>query len=254
MVEIWTENYPAVTGEEERKVYIYLPTDYETQRYKSYPVLYMFDGQNVFFDEESSYGRSWRMGDFLDFTDTPLIVVAIECSRSSDNERLSEYTPFTFEDPEYGHRDARGDITMNWIIDELMPKINANFRTFPNRENTFIMGSSMGGLMSLYAVLEHNEIFGACAALSPSVELVEKQINEYVNKCKIKNDTVIYMDYGTEEAKDYPGVLKSFSKLAAKLAAKDIMVTMRIIPYAPHSEESWEKQIPFAISTLLYEP
>ena len=254
MVKIWSEDYPAYTGIEKRKIYVYLPTCYEQDKNERFPVIYMFDGQNAFFDEESSYGRSWRFRDFLDYTDTPMVVVAIECSHSSDNERLNEYTPWTFEDNLYGHRDARGDVTMKWIIEYLMPKINANFRVLTDRENTYIMGSSMGGLMSLYAVLEHNDIFGGCAALSPSVELVDKQINNYVDKVKIPNDTLIYMDYGTEEAKDYPGVLTTFSSLAAKLTAKGAMVTMRIVPFGPHSEASWEKQIPFVISSFMYEP
>ena len=70
-------------GEEERRAYVYLPTMYEADPDRRYPVLYMFDGQNVFFDEDATYGKSWGMADYLDYTDTPLIVAAVECNAAT---------------------------------------------------------------------------------------------------------------------------------------------------------------------------
>ncbi len=81
MVKKWSVSYPAVNGEEQRRVYVYLPTMYEADPERRYPVLYMFDGQNVFFDEDATYGKSWGVADYLDYTDTPLIVAAsrVQC-------------------------------------------------------------------------------------------------------------------------------------------------------------------------------
>ena len=157
MIKKWSVSYPAVNGTEQRRVYVYLPTMYEAEPDRRYPVLYMFDGQNVFFDEDATYGKSWGMADYLDYTDTPLIVAAVECNAGPNNERLVEYSPYRFDDPQYGHFDGKGAATMSWFIHRFKPFIDRNFRTLPDRGHTFIGGSSMGGLMSLYALLNHNE-------------------------------------------------------------------------------------------------
>ena len=72
MVKKWSVSYPAVNGVEQRRVYVYLPTMYEADPERRYPVLYMFDGQNVFFDADATYGKSWGVADYLDYTDTVL--------------------------------------------------------------------------------------------------------------------------------------------------------------------------------------
>ena len=82
MIKKWTVRYPAVNGEEERRAYVYLPTMYEADPDRRYPVLYMFDGQNVFFDSDATYGKSWGMADYLDYTDTPVIVAATRSGRA----------------------------------------------------------------------------------------------------------------------------------------------------------------------------
>ena len=82
MIKKWSIRYPAVGGEEERRAYVYLPTMYEADPDRRYPVLYMFDGQNVFFDEDATYGKSWGVADYLDYTDTPLIVAAVGHTRT----------------------------------------------------------------------------------------------------------------------------------------------------------------------------
>ena len=116
MIKKWSIRYPAVGGEEERRAYVYLPTMYEADPDRRYPVLYMFDGQNVFFDEDATYGKSWGVADYLDYTDTPLIVAAVECNAGANNERLVEYSPYRFDDKQYGHFDGKGKDTLNWFV------------------------------------------------------------------------------------------------------------------------------------------
>lgn len=106
---------------------------YEAQPERRFPVLYMFDGQNVFFNEDATYGKSWGVADYLDYTDTPLIVAAIECNAGANNERLVEYSPYRFDDPTYGHFDGKGQATMSWFIHRFKPLIDQNFRTLPDR-------------------------------------------------------------------------------------------------------------------------
>ena len=180
MVKKWSVSYPAVNGVEQRRVYVYLPTMYEADPERRYPVLYMFDGQNVFFDADATYGKSWGVADYLDYTDTPLIVAAVECNAGANNERLVEYSPYRFDDPQFGHFDGKGQATMSWYIHRFKPFIDRSFRTLPDREHTFIGGSSMGGLMSLYALLQYNDTFSRAAALSPSIWVSPEKLSGLV--------------------------------------------------------------------------
>ena len=88
MIKKWSVSYPAVNGTEQRRVYVYLPTMYEADPDRRYPVLYMFDGQNVFFDEDATFGKSWGLANYLDYTDTPLIVAVFYLRYSSRSPRL----------------------------------------------------------------------------------------------------------------------------------------------------------------------
>ncbi|MBQ5672015.1 MAG: alpha/beta hydrolase, partial [Oscillospiraceae bacterium] len=96
---------PQLSGNEQRMLYVYTPKGYERNRRKRYPVLYLFDGHNVFYDKDAAYGKSWGVGKYLDRTRTQLIVVAIECEKTGG--RLSEYSPFDFSDPKYGNVKGR---------------------------------------------------------------------------------------------------------------------------------------------------
>ena len=184
MIKKWSVSYPAVNGTEQRRVYVYLPTMYEAEPDRRFPVLYMFDGQNVFFDEDATYGKSWGVADYLDYTDTPLIVAAVECNAGPNNERLVEYSPYRFDDPTYGHFDGKGQATMSWYIHRFKPFIDRSFRTLSDREHTFIGGSSMGGLMSLYALLQYNDTFSRAAALSPSIWVAPDKLAGLVGRAK----------------------------------------------------------------------
>ena len=241
MIKKWSIRYPAVGGEEERRAYVYLPTMYEADPDRRYPVLYMFDGQNVFFDEDATYGKSWGVADYLDYTDTPLIVA------------LVEYSPYRFDDKQYGHFDGKGKDTLNWFVREFKPYIDANYRTEPDRAHTFIGGSSMGGLMSLYALLQYSDVFGRAAALSPSLWVAPEALTALVGRCKLAPGTVLYMDYGSREMGNHDGMRKGFGEMCSRIFARGINLTARVVPGGNHSEASWEKQLPFVFHTLMYE-
>ena len=253
MVKKWSVSYPAVNGTEQRRVYVYLPTMYEAEPERRYPVLYMFDGQNVFFDGDATYGKSWGVADYLDYTDTPLIVAAVECNSGANNERLVEYSPYRFDDATYGHFDGRGQATLSWYIHRFKPFIDHNFRTLPDRAHTFIGGSSMGGLMSLYALLQYNDTFSRAAALSPSIWVAPEKLGGLVSRAKLDPSTVLYMDYGSREMGGREGSRRDFTELCGRLLTRGIHLTSRIVPGGTHSEASWEKQLPFVFHTLLYE-
>lgn len=146
-----------------RRIWLYLPPDYETSK-KSYPVMYMHDGQNLF-DKRTSYAGEWHIDESLNALfeegDKGIIVVGIE---NGETFRTDEYTPW--ENEQYGG--GQGDAYAQFIVETLKPYIDHHYRTMSNRGNTAIMGSSLGGLISFYTALKYQEIFGMAGVFSPS--------------------------------------------------------------------------------------
>ena len=145
----------------------------------------MFDGHNVFFDSDATFGKCWGMKEYMDYTNTQLIIAAVECNHSPDNGRLKEYSPYSFVDPKLGEIEGLGKLTMDWFVHTFKKDIDSRFRTLPDREHTFIAGSSMGGLMSLYAVLEYNEYFSRAAALSPSIWFGTEKLRHMIEQASL---------------------------------------------------------------------
>jgi predicted alpha/beta superfamily hydrolase len=252
MVIKWQVELPELAGERLRSAYVYLPESYGWADGRRYPVLYMFDGHNVFFDQDATYGKSWGMKEYLDKSQTQLIVAAVECSHSPDNGRLSEYSPYDFADPQLGRFRGLGRETIEWLISDFKSEIDRQYRTLPDREHTFLAGSSMGGLMSLYGVLEFNHVFSRAGALSPSVWVAPGKLSKLAREARLGKDTVIYTDYGSEEGRQRPKVAGQLSKLANILESREVMMTRRIVPGGTHCEACWERQLPFLIPALMY--
>lgn len=248
LVKKWNVTLPTLTGEKTRTGYVYLPEEYEKTE-RAYPVLYMFDGHNVFFDADATYGKSWGMNDYLLREKTKLIVVAIECNHEGSG-RLEEYSPFNFSAPGLGSITGKGRLYMDWLVDTLKPYIDETYRTLPDRAHTYICGSSMGGLMSLYAACSYNSVFQRAACLSPSVWTNIEGLLKSISHGQMENDTEIYMDYGSEELKNREITPPALSAVVTMLMTKRVNLTFRIIPGGTHSEASWEKQIPIFMECL----
>lgn len=181
---------------ENRMLHIYLPENYDTSG-ERYPVMYMFDGHNLFFDEDATYGTSWGLYDFMKGYDKQVIIVGMECSHRG-NERLEEYCPYRKK--MMGQWiDGIGDKTMQWIVNEVKPLIDRDYRTYGHREATAIGGSSMGGLMTLYAMLAYNGYFSKGAALSTGVFWNISNLRKELESHAIQPDTRIYMSWGEKE-------------------------------------------------------
>ena len=253
MVEVWNITIPELTGSETRRAYIYLPESYEYEPDRRYPVLYMFDGHNVFFDDHATYGKSWGMEEYMDFTGTPLIIAAVECNHSPDNGRLQEYSPYSFKDNRFGAITGRGKTTMRWMIRTFKRQVDRRYRTIPDREHTFIAGSSMGGLMSLFALIQYNRYFSKAAALSPSLWVDPDRLSLLIRTARLHPDTTLYMDYGSQELHNHANMIRSFGRITSPLLERQIYVSCRIIPGGTHCEASWERQIPFFMETFLYD-
>lgn len=254
MIYKWSVTLPKLTGSERRNAYVYVPQACLDNPRLRLPVLYLFDGQNIFTDDEASFGKSWGMKDYLEFNDVPLIVAAVECSHDPEPDkcRLSEYAPFDYVDPTAGPIPGRGKLTMDWMTKVFKPMIDRRYPTLPGRKYTFIGGSSMGGLLSLYGLFRYNHVYSRAMALSPSLWTDPEQCKELVSFSRVRTDTQVYMDYGTEEMDNHPSMLDTFTDVTARLMGRGLAINARIVPGGTHSEESWENQLPFAVSSLLY--
>ena len=248
MIHTWKVKIPALSGDAQRLVYLYLPEGWKTSG-RRYPVLYMFDGHNVFFDTHATYGKSWGMGEYLDENKKQLIIVAVECNHEGD-QRLSEYSPVDFVFPDAGKVTGRGKEYMDWLVGTLKPYIDANYPTLPDREHTSIAGSSMGGLMSLYAVCDYNHIFQKAACISPSFWVAKDKILDIVANSDIAADSSIYIDYGSLELPNHLGSSEALFSVARLLLTRRTRVALKIVPGGAHNESSWEKQIPHFMEYL----
>ena len=249
MLYRWNMTIPALSGAQIRKAYLYLPRAYYEQPERRFPVLYMFDGHNVFLDSDATYGTSWGMLDWLNRTNAELIVAAVSCN-TKGNGRLIEYSPYPHTSKRLGFIPARGEDTMAWLLGEFKPMIDAHVRTLPDRENTIIAGSSMGGLMALYAALHHNDHFSRAACLSPSLWTDPEQAKSMIEDSSAAPDTVIYMDYGSREMGNHGENARILADASWLLLCKGVDLTSRIVPGGTHCEASWRAQIPVFMRCL----
>lgn len=233
-----------------RRLHIYLPDNYYWTD-ERYPVMYFFDGHNLFFNEDATFGKSWGLKDFLENWGKDIIIVGIECGHVG-NERLREYCPYTFHGNFWGGTlKGTGHKTLQWMVSELKPVIDSDYRTWPHREATGIGGSSMGGLMALYGAVCFNDWFSKAACVSSTISPCMAPLRRDIKKADIQEDTRIYLSFGTEEAfRPHPtDPLKSRTALQNLTIQQDLQRHGAATDFfcqigGGHNEASWEKQVP----------
>ncbi len=231
-----------------RDILVYLPPDYETGEQR-YPVLYMHDGQNLF-DEVTSHTGEWLVDETMEElsrTGYPAIVVGIS---NRGEERIHEYSPF--EDPKHGG--GKGDQYLAFLIETIKPRIDEEFRTLPGRLHTGIMGSSLGGLISLYALFRHGNIFGFAGVMSPSLWFADQAIFPFVQQAPFTPGT-IYLDIGRAEGVEE---LMDVRRMCALLVDKGYRPGTDVLcveePMAEHGEAAWSGRLHSALRFLLEHP
>jgi len=236
---------------ENRRLHIYLPDEYDHSD-ERYPVMYMFDGHNLYFDADATYGTSWGFKEFLDTWEKRMIVVGVECSHHG-NDRLSEYCPYDFSSNWAGNVRGTGEDTMRWMIDVVKPHVDGNLRTWPHREATGIGGASMGGLMALYAVGAHNDVYSKGACVSSSIGFCSPQMRHLLETAPISPDTKAFLSWGENEAGNARGraIMRSVNKAADKrLVARGAKSYMYCQPSGRHCEADWRRQVPMFMNWL----
>ena len=218
-----------------RRIWIYLPADYATTK-KRFPVIYMHDGQNLFDEATSGFGE-WGVDECLDSLfkqgEKKCIVIGIE----NGTKRMNEYNPYEFKP--YGS--GEGDKYVDFLVNTLKQYIDKNFRTLANKTNTFIAGSSMGGLISLYAVMKYPGIFGGAGIFSPAfwtAPMLEEDLNKTGKKIKSK---LFFYAGGKESDRMIPDMQKIEADIKAISSSK---IYERTDADAKHNEASWRKYFP----------
>ena len=234
-----------------RDIYVYTPPGYEENQNQYYPVIYMHDGQNLFDPTRAYLGQTWHAEESLNYLILshqmkPVIVVAVD----NTPDRINEYT---FDRDASVGAGGQALHYLNFLAYQLRPLINQNFRTIDNRENTALIGSSLGGLVSLYGACQFSETFGLVAALSPSIWWNNQSIvNMFKTSRKTNNchPEKIYLDSGTDGG-EKPNDVISFSSLLSQLGyseGRDLKIIIQ--DGAVHSEVYWAQRFPQALHFL----
>ncbi len=243
-VMVFSDNFYMPQLQRNRRIWVYLPPDYNTSN-KNYPVLYMHDGQNLF-DPALSFSGEWMVDEALNTLfnegDHGAIVVGID---NGGGERINEYTPWP--NPTYGGGD--GDAYIDFIVETLKPAIDQAYRTRSDRENTGIMGSSLGGLISMYGAIEHQDVFGKAGIFSPSFWFSEEVYTHASNIGK-QADMRIYLMAGEQESSSMVADLVAMYNTLMNAGFGEEEVLLLTHPDGQHSEWYWAREFPAAYEWL----
>jgi predicted alpha/beta superfamily hydrolase/uncharacterized protein involved in tolerance to divalent cations len=243
----------------QRDIAVYLPPSYETGA-RRYPVLYMHDGQNLF-DSATSYAGEWYVDETLEGLASQGIEAIVVGVPNAGERRGNEYTPF----PHPQVADATGEAYIAFLAGTLKPLIDRAFRTLPRRESTAIMGSSLGGLISLYGYFQRPDVFGLAGIFSPAFHSTKNGVFPFVKKAPFSPGR-LYMDVGTAEGMGLvadPRAHQAFATRYVQLV-RTMNAALERKGYRPgadllyieetggiHHESAWARRLPAALRFLL---
>lgn len=237
------EQFPSRFLRNQRDLIVYLPPGYDEQPQRQFPVLYLHDGQNLF-DGTTAFipGMDWHVGQTADRCISngsvePLIIIGIY---NAGKQRLQEYTPTRM--PKLGG--GRASRYARFLIEEVRPFLERNYRVLGDMGNTGIGGSSLGGLVSLFLGLRMPHIFGKIAALSPSVWWNQRVILRFADAAPADPRPRIWLDIGTREG---PRIVEDVERFRDLLLRKgwrweQDLHYERVIG-AEHNEAAWAKRV-----------
>jgi metallo-beta-lactamase class B len=230
-----------------RRVWVYLPPGYETSNAR-YRVLYMHDGQNVF-DSATAFAGEWGVDETLDSLQargaSGTIVVAVD---HGGDHRLDEYDPWKNPNPKLGG--GEGDAYVEFLVHTLKPYVDAHYRTRRDRRSTGVAGSSMGGLISLYAALEYPDVFGAAGVFSCACWIARPHIVDYVRqRARVGPPPRLYFVVGELETASGE-MVRDQADVVAALQGADYPVATSVrdlvVKDGRHAEWFWRREFPAA--------
>ncbi len=248
IIEVIEQAYEIPQLGRRRRISALLPHDYYTSG-KTYPVLYLNDGQNLF-DEHAPFGN-WAIDKGLERLafegHANLIVIAID---HGGIDRITEYMPYF--NARFGK--AQGKLYLRFLEETLIPYVNKKYRTIAKSEATGIGGSSMGGLISLYAGLNHQRTFGKTLIFSPSLWIAPKIFQQAENfRPDMPMRMYIYAG-GKESANHMANVLRfKHTLLSGYKNLTNMQVHVALNPEGTHSEGFWRDEFPTAVKWLYFQ-
>lgn len=226
------------------KIWVYLPPDYNSSSQK-FPVIYMHDSQNLFDVETAAYGKEWNVDETLNElynnTGKGFIVVGIE---NGGDKRIEEYTAWTH--PKYGG--GKGAIYVDFLVNELKPFIDKNYRTKPKAKHTAIIGSSLGGLISFYGGLKYPDVFGKIGALSTSFWF-SNNVYAFAKQNGNQKKTKLYLLIGGNEGSTMLPDTEKMEKLLLNTGFPRENIKTKIVPKGQHNEAFWSAEF---LDTITY--
>ena len=234
-----------------RQMLVYLPPSYDKSD-RRYPVLYMHDGQNIF-DAVTSYSGEWQVDETMEALSAEGIEAIVVGIANSGSGRAVDYSAHVHS--VYGGGGA--DAYIDFLARKVKPLVDGAFRTLPDREHTGLMGSSMGGSVSLYALLTRPDVFGFAGVMSPAFWWSEGTFLPFVEATPFVGGR-IYMDVGDKENPEVPGRREAYVndaiRVHALLHAKGYTpedLYFMVEPGGEHREADWARRLPRALRFLL---
>lgn len=229
-----------------RRIWVYLPPDYATSA-KRYPVMYMHDGQNLFDDETSSFGE-WQIDEALNKLfnqgDYGCIVIGVD---NGEGKRLDEYSPWV--NAEYGG--GEGDEYMDFLTKTLKPYVDNTYRTLPQRQTTGILGSSMGGLISMYGLTDWQNVFSKAGVFSPAFWFAGTGPVDDVRAHPKTSDTRVYFLAGGQEPEYVQTDITQVANAMLSVGYAPVDIYFKVAPDGEHSEWFWRREFPAAYGWLM---
>lgn len=233
----------------QRDILVYLPPSY-AHTSRRYPVLYMHDGQNLF-DRATSFGDEWEVDQTLESAADEGLEAIVVGLPNIGPERLNEYSPWMDRRHKQG---GKGNKYVDWIIHTVKPLIDRDFRTRTDREGTGIAGSSMGGLISLYAFFKHPQVFGFTGVMSPALWFAGRSIYPFVQERPFTPGR-IYLDVGTSEGSEELHDVRRMKEILTQKGYKTGHDLMFIVEMGgAHNERAWARRLRRELHFLLGVP
>jgi len=221
-----------------RQLRLYLPPGYATSS-KRYPVLYMHDGQNLF-DNATAYSGEWKVDETLDALakegKLELIVVGID---NGQDKRMTELN--AWDNQRFGKGEGRA--YTDFIVKTVKPMIDQQYRTLPGRAHTAIMGSSMGGLASHYALLQYPEVFASAGVFSPAYWTAGQPVFDFVTSKPAPKDARLFLLMGGKEGRQMNADVKRMAAVMKQSGHPADNTVLKIVPEAEHNEAFWAGEL-----------
>jgi len=249
---------------EQRRVRVLLPQNYYNSK-KEFPVVYMHDGQNLFTGDELPDREPWKVDAVLEETNDlpPMIIVAID---SDEENRTNEYAPWKIteaplsEEMELG---GMGDKYAKFVMNDVKPFIDKTYQTKSEKKFTAMIGSSLGGTISTYMGIKHQDSIGGLGIFASANWVTKKEFDHYINEADLNPDQHIYIQVGTEDGDQedeelmYGDVKQAYIDFSINYLKQLVSVgipvdniQLNIFVGEEHVERDWTKHLPECLRFL----